>query len=162
SSCWCGRSSARMDRATTRLAAGPRCRNQVRTCRLKADRPVHERGDDHAEGDGMHSFDQALTEADLSELEGYLGSEALPEGCMDLEVLDGSLAAGVVGPEPIVPSEWLPLALGFLDEGEEDLAFRDEREGERIVELVTRYYNSVAIVLQEVPDAYAPLFYEAA
>jgi len=109
----------------------------------------------------MHSFDQALSEAELSELEGYLGSEALPEACMDLEMLDGFLAAVIVGPEPIVPSEWLPLALGFLDEGDEDLAFRDEREGERILELVTRYYNSVAIVLQEVPESYAPLFYEA-
>src|SRR5262245_29710786 len=110
----------------------------------------------------MHSFDQALTEAELSELEGYLASEALPEACMDLEMLDGFLAAVIVGPEAIVPSEWLPLALGFLDEGDEELAFRDEREGERIVELVKRYYNSVAIVLQEVPDSYAPLFYEAA
>jgi uncharacterized protein len=108
----------------------------------------------------MHSFDQALTEGELSELEGYLGSEALPEACMDLEMLDGFLAAVVVGPEPIVPSEWLPLALGFLDEGDEELRFRDEREGERILQLVMRYYNSIAIVLQEVPDSYAPLFYE--
>ncbi len=108
----------------------------------------------------MHSFDQALTEGELSELEGYLGSEALPEACMDLEMLDGFLAAVVVGPEPIAPSEWLPLALGFLDEGDEEPEFRDEREGERILQLIMRYYNSIAIVLQEVPESYAPLFYE--
>ena len=110
----------------------------------------------------MHSFDQALTEAELSELEGYLGSEALPEGVH---------GPGDAGRFPRCrrgragadrPSEWLPLALGFLDEGDEELAFRDEREGERILQLVTRYYNSIAIVLQEVPDSYAPLFYEAA
>jgi len=108
----------------------------------------------------LHSFDQSLTEAELSELEGYLGSEALPEACMDLEMLDGFLAAVVVGPDPIAPSEWLPLALGFLDEGDEEPEFRDEREGERIQQLVMRYYNSVAIVLGEVPESYAPLFYE--
>jgi uncharacterized protein len=108
----------------------------------------------------MHSFDQSLTEAELAELEGYLGSEALPEACMDLEMLDGFLAAVVVGPDPIAPSEWLPLALGFLDEGDEELQFRDEREGQRILQLVTRYYNGVAIVIQEVPQSYAPLFYE--
>lgn len=108
----------------------------------------------------MHSFDQSLTEAELSELEGYLGSEALPEACMDLEMLDGFLAAVVIGPDPIAPSEWLPLALGFLDEGDEELQFRDEREGQRILQLVTRYYNGVAIVIQEVPESYAPLFYE--
>jgi uncharacterized protein len=108
----------------------------------------------------MHSFDQALSEGELSELEGYLGSEALPEACMDLEMLDGFLAAVVVGPEAIAPSEWLPFALGFLDEGDEEPVFRDEREGERILQLVMRYYNSIAIVLQEVPDSYAPLFYE--
>jgi uncharacterized protein len=110
----------------------------------------------------MHSFDQALAEAELSELEGYLGSEALPEACMDLEMLDGFLAAVVVGPELIAPSEWLPLALGFLDEGDEEPVFRDEREGERILNLVMRYYNSISIVLQEVPESYAPLFYETA
>ena len=108
----------------------------------------------------MHSFDQALTEGELSELEGYLGSEALPEACMDLEMLDGFLAAIVVGPEPVASSEWLPLALGFLDEGDEEVEFRDEREGERILQLIMRYYNGISIVLQEVPDSYAPLFYE--
>jgi uncharacterized protein len=108
----------------------------------------------------MHSFDQSLTEAELSELEGYLGSEAVPEACMDLEMLDGFLAAVVVGPGAIAPSEWLPLALGFLDEGGEEPEFRDEREGERILQLVMRYYNSVALVIQEVPESYAPLFYE--
>lgn len=109
----------------------------------------------------MHSFDQALSDAELAELEGYLGSEALPEACMDLEMLDGFLVAIVVGPDPVTSSEWLPLALGFMDEGDGELEFRDEREGERIIELITRYYNSVAIVLQETPEAYAPLFYES-
>src|SRR5574341_67978 len=106
----------------------------------------------------MHSFDKALSEAELAELEGYLGSETLPEACMDLEMLDGFFAAVVIGPQAIMPSEWLPFALGFVDEGSEEPEFRDEREGERILELLMRYYNSVAIVLQEVPESYEPLF----
>jgi uncharacterized protein len=109
----------------------------------------------------MHSFDKALSETELAELEGYLGSEALPEGCMDLEMLDGFFAAVVIGPQAVMPSEWVPFALGFVGEGSGEPEFRDEREGERILELLTRYYNSVAIVLQEVPESYAPLFYES-
>ena len=108
----------------------------------------------------MQPIDKLLTEAELHELESYLTSEALPETCMDLEMLDGFVSALVVGPEPILPSEWLPLALGFLDEEEEALEFRDEREGERVVELTMRYYNGVALVLNDEPAAYAPLFYE--
>ena len=71
----------------------------------------------------MHSFDQALTEAELSELEGYLGSEALPEACMDLEMLDGFLAAVVVGPDPIAPGEWLPWRWGSSMSADEELEF---------------------------------------
>jgi len=109
----------------------------------------------------MRPIDTPLTDSELYELESYLGSEALPEACMDLEMLDGLVSALVVGPEPVLPSEWMPFALGFLDEGDETLEFRDEREGQRVVELVMRYYNGVAAAIDEEPSAYAPLFYES-
>ena len=54
------------------------------------------------------ALDEPLTDAELDELEGFLASDAVPEDCMDLEMLDGFLAAIVSGPESIQPSEWLP------------------------------------------------------
>ena len=54
------------------------------------------------------ALDEPLTDAELDELEGFLASDAVPEDCMDLEMLDGFLAAIVSGPESVQPSEWLP------------------------------------------------------
>ena len=54
------------------------------------------------------ALDEPLTDAELDELEGFLASDAVPQDCMDLEMLDGFLTAIVSGPESIQPSEWLP------------------------------------------------------
>jgi hypothetical protein len=54
------------------------------------------------------ALDEPLTDAELDELEVFLASDAVPQDCMDLEMLDGYLTAVVSGPEMIQPSEWLP------------------------------------------------------
>ena len=46
----------------------------------------------------------------LDVLSNYLIGEHLPDHCM--AELDGFLTAIVIGPEPILPSEWLPVILG--------------------------------------------------
>ncbi|MEO8676633.1 MAG: UPF0149 family protein, partial [Casimicrobiaceae bacterium] len=53
------------------------------------------------------ALDEPLTDAELDELEVFLASDAVPQDCMDLEMLDGFLTAIVSGPEVIQPSEWL-------------------------------------------------------
>jgi uncharacterized protein len=54
------------------------------------------------------ALDEPLSDAELDELEVFLASDAVPQDCMDLEMLDGYLTAVVSGPEVIQPSEWLP------------------------------------------------------
>jgi uncharacterized protein len=44
---------------------------------------------------------------DLDALRNYLMSDHAPDICMDLSDLDGFLAGIIVGPELILPSEWL-------------------------------------------------------
>jgi len=56
----------------------------------------------------MRALDEPLSDAELDSLEGFLASDAVPQDCMDLEMLDGFLTAIVSGPESIQPSEWLP------------------------------------------------------
>ena len=56
----------------------------------------------------MRALDEPLSDAELDELEVFLASDAVPQDCMDLEMLDGFLTAIVSGPESIQPSEWLP------------------------------------------------------
>jgi yecA family protein len=49
---------------------------------------------------------------DLEELADYLDSDLSPDDCMGLSDLDGFLTAIFVGPELIMPSEWLPIIWG--------------------------------------------------
>ena len=55
-----------------------------------------------------NKLDEPLSEAEYDTLEAFFGSNAVPQDCMDLEMLDGYLTAVVSGPEAIQPSEWLP------------------------------------------------------
>ena len=49
---------------------------------------------------------------DLTTLDAYLSSEQSPENTMQLSDLDGFLTGVICSPEVIMPSEWLPVALG--------------------------------------------------
>ena len=53
-----------------------------------------------------------LNQADLEMLDAFLMSDQAPENCMQLSDLDGFLTAVAIGPELIMPSEWLPTIWG--------------------------------------------------
>jgi uncharacterized protein len=62
-----------------------------------------------------------------------------------------------VCPELITPGEWLPIVWG-LDEDDPQSAFTDLDHANRVLALVMRYYNDVALTLAERPERYDPLF----
>ena len=98
--------------------------------------------------------ESALTEAELDRLEAFLKSkqEKDPE-VMSLEELDGFLVAIVVGPEIVMPSEYLEELFG-----EED-PFATEEEAEEILELIFRHHNVIATSLEK-DEPYMPVFTE--
>src|SRR3954452_17254859 len=49
---------------------------------------------------------------DLEALDQFLMSDASPEDCMQLSDLDGFLTGIAIGPELVMPSEWLPAIWG--------------------------------------------------
>ena len=58
----------------------------------------------------LRALDEPLSDAELDALEGFLASDAVPQDCMDLEMLDGFLTAIVSGPEAdILVGNALPL-----------------------------------------------------
>ena len=70
---------------------------------------------------------------------------------MTLGELDGYVAALIVCPEMIPPSEWLSGVWG--GEG----AFKDAEQAEEFIGAVMGHYNRVARELAEDPEAYAPV-----
>jgi uncharacterized protein len=82
---------------------------------------------------------------------------ALGDGVMLIEQFDGLVAGLLVCPELITPDEWLPIVWG-LDEDDPQPAFTDLDHANRVLALVMRYYNDVALTLAERPERYDPLF----
>ena len=70
---------------------------------------------------------------------------------MTLPELDGFMAALIVCPETIVPSEWVPELWG------EDRVFEDEAAMEASFAAVMMHYNRIATVLAAQPEDYAPV-----
>src|ERR1700681_1903818 len=105
-------------------------------------------------------LDEPLSDADYDELEAFLGSNAVPQDCMDLEMLDGFLTAIVSGPELIQPSEWLPV-LWSDSQSSVTLVFQSTEQAERILSLLFRVQQSIRGTLAESPARFKPLLYHA-
>lgn len=83
--------------------------------------------------------DAPLSDEELDELEQFLISDTTPEECMDIAMLDGFLTALVIGPNTLLPSQWLPAVWGETDE--EEMVWESGEQMQRILGLVMRMYN---------------------
>jgi uncharacterized protein len=98
-----------------------------------------------------------LSERDVARLSDLLDS--VPDNAaMTIEEMDGFFCALIVGPDVVLPSEYLPILLGG-NPGDTN-AFRTMREANRTLPLLMRYWNSIVTSLQHL-GAYAPLFDDA-
>jgi uncharacterized protein len=104
------------------------------------------------------ALDEPLTDAELDELEAFLASDAVPQDCMDLEMLDGYLSAIASGPETIQPSEWLP---GVWSEGGKSAspAYGSSDQAQRVMALMLRHMVGIERTLGESPTRFRPLLY---
>ncbi len=92
----------------------------------------------------------------IDELDEFLMSDQTPDDCMQLSDLDGFLTGIVVGPELIMPSEWMP---AIWQGGEPE--FDDMERAERIMGVIMARYNEIIHLLDDEPGALEPIFYEA-
>ena len=88
-------------------------------------------------------------------LDEYLSSERAPPRCMDLSELDGFMAGIIAGPEPIMPSEWMPV----IWDGDE-ASFDSPDEAQTIMGAILNRYNEIQTALDGDPTDYMPIFWE--
>ena len=91
------------------------------------------------------------TDAELDRLHDLLNAIPAERDGMTIAELDGYVAALIVCPEMVLPSEWLPGVWG----GEHE--FADIDEAEATIAAVMGHYNRIARELAEHPEDYAPV-----
>jgi uncharacterized protein len=94
----------------------------------------------------------AVDRVDLDALDAFLMSDHAPSEGMMLSDLDGFLTGIAVGPELILPSEWLPLIWGG-----EAPEFADEAEAKTILGTIMGRYNEILRQIEN--DALDPVFW---
>ena len=102
---------------------------------------------------------EPLADAEFDELERFLVSDAVPEECMDISMLDGFLTALAIGPNTLPPSRWLPEIYRATDAN--PMEWASAEQAQRIAGLVMRLMNDIVWQLREAPDEYSPGIYEA-
>jgi len=86
---------------------------------------------------------QPLSDEELDRFEELLGSPIFRSEAMWLDELQGFLCAVVSAPDTILPSAWLPVALG------ENPEYENPQQAEEVFGLIMRFYNHIALTLQQ-------------
>ena len=103
-------------------------------------------------------LDQPLSEKEFDELDKFLLSERSSDDAMTMDTLHGYLTAVLIGPETIMPSEWLPKVWG--EDASTEPKWKNKQEAERITGLLMRFMNEIAITFEVAPKEFEPLFCE--
>jgi uncharacterized protein len=95
-----------------------------------------------------------LSDEELEELDQFLMSDATNEGAMDISMLDGFITALSIGPNTLLPSQWMPVIWGG------PMIWESEVQAPKLMSLVLRHANDILYTLRSCPDQFEPLVYE--
>lgn len=105
------------------------------------------------------SLTQLLIEAEIQQLDDFLGSDSVPEDAMDISMMDGFITALASGPNLMMPSSMLRW-IWDAEHGVEVPIFPNAAASKHIVGLIIRHWNSVNDTLNHAIDEYEPLLLE--
>ncbi len=109
-----------------------------------------------ASSTAVHHMFEPLTADELDELDRLLLEVDADEG-MTLDTLDGFLHAIAMGPETVMPSQWLPKVWGLEDGGM--MPPMDSLEQvNHLLWLIMRHHNSIIEGLEQSPPVFAPMW----
>jgi uncharacterized protein len=94
-----------------------------------------------------------LIDQEIEELDAFLLSD---DGLCPAST---AFSAVLSGPNVIMPSEWIRWVWDST-EGKQSPEFTSEKQAQRILDLLMRHANDIAVTLTQVPQYYEPLFLE--
>src|SRR6478672_8441141 len=97
--------------------------------------PEQDHPDDAAAGD-------ALSTAEIGWLSEFLASADVPDTAMPLEAVDGFFTALVVGPESVLPAEYMPIIWDTAERTAPD--FADAAQCDTVNDLLSRHWSAIA------------------
>jgi uncharacterized protein len=86
----------------------------------------------------MEPFDIPVWGVDTDAYEEFILTERAPPECMAISDLDGFLTALAIGPELIMPSEWMPVVWGGCEP-----QFADAEEAQAVLGGIMSLYNCI-------------------
>lgn len=109
----------------------------------------------------MNNLELALSPVELDELDDFLASPEMEERSMDVSMLEGYLTAIVIGPQVVLPSQWLPWVWD-REEGQADAAFDSLDQANRIMNLLMRFMNGIARSFIHDPASFEAIYWREA
>lgn len=106
--------------------------------------------------DKVNAMMEPLSDEELQELDQFLLYLDAEES-MTLDMLDGFLHAIAIGPETVMPSQWLPKVWGW-DDGHMLPPADDEKQAGHLLDLVIRHFNSIVSGFEQRPPFIGPLW----
>ena len=108
----------------------------------------------------MEQLFTPLNDEELETLDSFLAAPVREDTSMDVATLEGFLVALAIGPELVMPSDWVPWVWDLYD-GEAEAQFEDPDEAERIMQLVMRFYNQVLQQFANDPQGFQPVYWRS-
>jgi uncharacterized protein len=102
-----------------------------------------------------------VTDADLQRLDSFLSSDCVPDTAMDISTLEGFLTAVVIGPEVVLPSQWLSWVWD-VENGRDEVAFESREQAQEVIGLIMALLNRIATIFDSDPNAFEPVFHRSA
>jgi uncharacterized protein len=103
-----------------------------------------------------HHMLEPLNDDQLNELDRLLLMLDADQG-MTLDTLNGFLHAIAIGPETVMPSQWLPL-VWRLEDGSMMPPMDSPQQVNHLLGLIMRHYNSIIAGLEQFPPVFAPMW----
>ena len=91
----------------------------------------------------------------LDRIDDNADTEGRDEGILDISELDGFLTAIVSGPVTVLPSQWIPQVWGDFEP-----VWEREQDVQKVMTLLMRHMNAIAVMLVEQPEDFEPIFLE--